>query len=196
MLTTANDDDVERILDLPVEFVPVHATAATKFMRVVVTYGVVTVRDLAKLTEKDVLEARGVGRHGLARIAEALVAIGVGDVAQCTWSLRHRERPPAPPPLAQGRPRDRAAEPHVYFIQAGVAGPVKVGVADRPWRRLAGLQIGNPERLTIIRLIRHGGIDGERELHRRFLGFRLSGEWFRWEGEFRKYVESLPLEEP
>lgn len=66
----------------------------------------------------------------------------------------------------------------VYMIQAGdERGPVKIGFAANPKRRLAALQTGHPERLSILRLFDGGKVD-EASLHAKFSTFRLSGEWF------------------
>jgi hypothetical protein len=65
-----------------------------------------------------------------------------------------------------------------YVIQAGDSGFVKIGWADDPDHRLADLQCGNHETLTIIRLI-EGTPATERWLHRKFAAHRGIREWFR-----------------
>lgn len=67
--------------------------------------------------------------------------------------------------------------PFVYFIQAGADGPIKIGVADDPEKRLNELQIGNHAEL-FLRARRPGGLELERELHARFWNTRVRGEWF------------------
>lgn len=66
---------------------------------------------------------------------------------------------------------------YVYFIQAG-EGPVKIGWALDPKKRLAELQTGCPSELRLI-----GTWPGDRELeksaHQHFAEHRLRGEWFR-----------------
>lgn len=81
-------------------------------------------------------------------------------------------------------PLNTNASPHelkettrVYFIQSVRGGPIKIGWAHYPTRRLAELQPGNPEPLHIIGLIRGGQID-ESAIHRQFACLRLRGEWF------------------
>jgi hypothetical protein len=71
--------------------------------------------------------------------------------------------------------------PSVYFIQSGYSGPVKIGVASSPKKRLAQLQTGNPEKLVIVKVIKGKGIDYERELHRIFADYHIRDEWFRSE---------------
>lgn len=41
----------------------------------------------------------------------------------------------------------------VYFVQAGEAGPVKIGWATDPRARIADLQTGHYEPLRLIRII-------------------------------------------
>lgn len=62
-----------------------------------------------------------------------------------------------------------------YFIQAGVDGPIKIGKADNPEKRLAELQTGSPESLRLIGKLQG---DHERDLHNRFHKLHLRGEWF------------------
>ncbi len=67
----------------------------------------------------------------------------------------------------------------VYLIQAGDSGPVKIGHARNPAKRMAGFQCGNHE---VLRLVRTwpGGQREEATLHRAFSDYRLQGEWFRF----------------
>lgn len=67
---------------------------------------------------------------------------------------------------------------YVYFIQAGEDGPVKIGVAAEPFKRLAELQTGNPARLRVVAII-EGDTGIEKALHERFAEHRLEGEWFK-----------------
>lgn len=69
------------------------------------------------------------------------------------------------------------AEPIVYFIQSIDGGPVKIGVATDPKRRLVALQNSCPVRLQVL-CIMLGGYEMERGLHRLFSAGRLHGEWF------------------
>ena len=65
----------------------------------------------------------------------------------------------------------------VYFIQAGDTGPVKIGLAGDPERRVRELQTGN-HRDLVIRHIVPGDRHVERQLHHRFRAARIKGEWF------------------
>jgi hypothetical protein len=65
-----------------------------------------------------------------------------------------------------------------YFIRAGVSGPIKIGVATNVDHRLASLQTGHYQKLTVIRLIRG---NAERALHRKFAHLRIRGEWFHFD---------------
>jgi hypothetical protein len=68
-------------------------------------------------------------------------------------------------------------EPIVYFIQAGDAGPIKIGTTLNLTSRLSELQCGCPDELRVL-----GSIPGshalESELHARFATHRYRGEWF------------------
>lgn len=69
---------------------------------------------------------------------------------------------------------------NIYLIQSGAAdGPVKIGFTlGPPEQRLALLQVGNPNELRLLGLIR-GTVQNERELHKRFRNHHIRGEWFR-----------------
>jgi hypothetical protein len=66
----------------------------------------------------------------------------------------------------------------VYFIQAGEAGPIKIGKSDDPVARLRSLQTAHHQRLILLGTVR-GGEPLEKELHRLHEKDRLLGEWFR-----------------
>lgn len=65
---------------------------------------------------------------------------------------------------------------HVYFIQQGTNGPIKIGTTSgSPLTRVRELQISCTENLYLI-----GWVVGiESEIHERFVKHRISGEWFR-----------------
>jgi len=65
----------------------------------------------------------------------------------------------------------------VYMIRQGARGPVKIGVAKGVAKRLATMQTGNHEQLTLLRSF-EGAAAEERALHRQFADHRLAGEWF------------------
>lgn len=76
------------------------------------------------------------------------------------------------------RERRENVGPFTYFIQAVRGGPVKIGKSstrDGVRRRLTTIQTGNPEPLRVTHMLAG---DREAELHRRFYGARLVGEWF------------------
>lgn len=65
----------------------------------------------------------------------------------------------------------------VYFAQEADDGPVKIGTARNPVKRLAMLQTGNPRDLQ-LRVVVPGDSRVEQSLHWRFWEYRLCGEWF------------------
>lgn len=67
----------------------------------------------------------------------------------------------------------------VYFIQNGDDGAIKIGMTRKLQKRLADLQVNNPIELRILGAIpTNKPRDLERDLHRQFQEFRVSGEWF------------------
>jgi hypothetical protein len=65
------------------------------------------------------------------------------------------------------------------MIRAGLNGPVKIGKADNPAKRLMTLQISHYEDLHFMRLFA-GGVSEEFGLHRRFHQQHIRGEWFHF----------------
>lgn len=66
----------------------------------------------------------------------------------------------------------------LYFVRMGDKGPIKIGRATDPLKRIQTLQTGNPERLTILHIAKGEGWQ-ETFWHALFAGFRINGEWFR-----------------
>lgn len=75
------------------------------------------------------------------------------------------------------RPGDLRTGLHLYLMQAGGVGPVKIGRANDPLRRARELQPGCAERIIVRAVLLDRGSE-ERELHTRFASVRLAGEWF------------------
>jgi hypothetical protein len=82
----------------------------------------------------------------------------------------------------------------VYFIRSGEDGPVKIGFARDPLKRLATLQTAHHAPLKIIRLIR-GDKTTERNYHIRYVRLALLGEWFEFDAEMLTVGDPLPIPE-
>lgn len=59
-----------------------------------------------------------------------------------------------------------------------------------PKKRLSGLQTSNVEPLKIVATIK-GTVEKERQLHKRFAEYRLSGEWFYLSDELKSFIKEL-----
>lgn len=66
----------------------------------------------------------------------------------------------------------------IYAIQCGREGPIKIGVARDPQKRLADLQVGCPYELFLVAA---GDLpdSAEREFHRQLWDYSVRGEWFQ-----------------
>lgn len=84
-------------------------------------------------------------------------------------------------------------EGYVYFVQEEGGGPIKIGWATNPSKRLSGMQSGNPRRLRLI-----GAIAGERnlegKLHTKFAKFRQTGEWFEPHPTLLAYIAKRTIQ--
>ena len=68
----------------------------------------------------------------------------------------------------------------IYFVQAEGIGHIKIGFTDGEDvnGRIATLQTASPVRLRLLGAI-PGGMEEEKDLHRRFAAARVQGEWFK-----------------
>lgn len=78
----------------------------------------------------------------------------------------------------------------VYFIANESSGAIKIGYSSDPEKRLSDLQVASPAKLRLIGRI-PGGAELERQLHQKFWSLRLNGEWFKYEDELVRYIESI-----
>lgn len=87
------------------------------------------------------------------------------------------------------RPRPAPKMPgYVYFIRAGEF--VKIGYAGFVAGRMKELQTSNPLPLELLHK-EPGNLVLEAKYHASFAALHVRGEWFRYEGEIRDYVEDM-----
>lgn len=75
---------------------------------------------------------------------------------------------------------------HVYLVQVGDAGPVKIGFTEYPDRRIRELQAASLEELNCLAVI-EGSEKKEKELHALFAAHNIKGEWFKPSEEIFSY---------
>lgn len=78
----------------------------------------------------------------------------------------------------------------IYFIQNTRSKNIKIGASDDPAKRLGALQVSNDAPLRIVGIM-PGGYVEEAELHRRFSGQRLRGEWFRYSAGLMREIDRV-----
>ena len=85
----------------------------------------------------------------------------------------------------------------IYFIQCGdEKGPIKIGFAIDPEKRLYRLQCANPCELTLLKAI-HSDVGDEGRLHAQFGHLRIRGEWFEPGDDLWAYIkEAIPARMP
>lgn len=79
---------------------------------------------------------------------------------------------------------------YIYFMWSPAQNALKIGHTLRLGMRRAGLQTGNPTKLSFLEVIR-GSRALEKELHKRFQPYRISGEWFREDEVFWDFLEDI-----
>lgn len=87
-------------------------------------------------------------------------------------------------------PNARRGDKRVYFALAEDQQLVKIGVGRNVWKRLEQIQTSCPYKLRIVAVLEDGHLK-EQELHRRFAAYRLQGEWFRYEGELKSFIDEI-----
>lgn len=85
---------------------------------------------------------------------------------------------------------DRFGTEFVYFARAGEY--VKIGFSGWPEKRMKSIQTGCPLAITLQAKM-PGTLKTELATKRRFSEYRVrrNGEWFRYEGELKVFIESL-----
>jgi hypothetical protein len=83
----------------------------------------------------------------------------------------------------------------IYFIQAG-SGPIKIGCASYPRRRLKELQCASHEKLKLLATIPGGDRTMEAELHRLLRPHQIRREWFKPVPAVMKVVRAAKKGEP
>lgn len=76
---------------------------------------------------------------------------------------------------------------YVYVIQGESGGPVKIGWAIDPERRLRQLQCGSPMRLSVLACL-SGEQTLEKHLHIEGKQERSHGEWFNWNARTSEWL--------
>jgi len=113
------------------------------------------------------------------------IGLMLWECAEAAYEGRH----PDPNGAIMRRYSPSATLRRVYFVRSG-DGPVKIGVADQPKLRVAELQVGNPEKLSLLATM-EGDDVLEKMIHTRFWHLRIRGEWFRADADLLAFIKCL-----
>lgn len=79
----------------------------------------------------------------------------------------------------------------IYFIQAGEGGPIKIGYTSaNPAVRMHSFQTGHHAELKLLAQY-EGASREERNLHIRFDGARIRGEWFHPVASLMEFIDEV-----
>ncbi|MFL6210227.1 MAG: GIY-YIG nuclease family protein [Pyrinomonadaceae bacterium] len=78
----------------------------------------------------------------------------------------------------------------IYFVQSGINGPIKIGYAIEPWKRIKQLQTGNHEMLAFLKAI-PGDKKRETEIHKLLSPHKKQGEWYHPTNEVLEFIKTL-----
>ncbi|CAA6815813.1 MAG: Unknown protein [uncultured Sulfurovum sp.] len=89
---------------------------------------------------------------------------------------------------------------YVYFIVNEQQSVVKIGVANKPMRRLKTFQTANHEALSILKVIqmadRSTAFELESALHKKFKKYHVRGEWFKLTSPLLNFIETYQETKP
>jgi len=80
----------------------------------------------------------------------------------------------------------------VYLLQHGARGPIKIGRAANPEKRVASLQTACPYEMRLLVVVDNATKAVERGLHHKFAKYWIRGEWFRPSREILDWVAAFP----
>lgn len=81
----------------------------------------------------------------------------------------------------------RPKKGHIYFIQVGESGPIKIGFSSNVDQRLRTLQTGHTEKLKLLHS-QIGTKADEGRLHNRFRNIHIKGEWFEADPSLLEFI--------
>jgi hypothetical protein len=84
----------------------------------------------------------------------------------------------------------RSGQQRVYFVECGHGGPIKIGVAIDPAKRLNAMQMHSPHEMIIVGTCA-GARELEQALHAEFAAYRIRGEWFERTENLMHRVQAL-----
>lgn len=96
------------------------------------------------------------------------------------------EMPNAHPTEREARQQWIDAPEHVYFIYS--AGRVKIGYSTDWFKRMETICVACPHQAELI-LVMPGNRKMERGYHALFSDYRETGEWFRLDGDLRRFLD-------
>jgi len=149
-------------------------------------------------------EAQPIWRNPDYDVPQALALINGNPAYQTKYNAAYAYRNLGPRNVGAGRKmkdhghkvkvrkaRERLQLGAVYFLRVDGKGPVKIGFTTDIDHRLGSLATGHSGKIELIALI-EGSRSDEKALHRRFKDLRVRGEWFKFQGDLKKYVAGLP----
>ena len=98
---------------------------------------------------------------------------------------------PELPPIPASIVRASDGKGFVYFIRINGRGPVKIGFAIAVKKRISQLSVGTHKKPVLIASMM-GTQKTEKKLHAKYEKLRIKGEWFRYTGDLKVFIESLP----
>jgi hypothetical protein len=100
-------------------------------------------------------------------------------------------RPMAEKLVATQRYRPAKLPTDLYFIETQCAQKhIKIGIASNMKDRLSTMQTHCPYPIKLLKLV-PGAAEMEKDLHKRFIRDRLTGEWFRSSPELLELIASM-----
>jgi hypothetical protein len=66
----------------------------------------------------------------------------------------------------------------IYIIQEEILGNIKIGFAKNVKERIKDIQVGNSQKLNLLKIIPNKKTSDEKQLHKKFKKYNIRDEWF------------------
>ena len=76
----------------------------------------------------------------------------------------------------------------IYFIQNELTKNIKIGYSNDPEKRIKSLKTSIPENISILKVINGSRIE-EKQIHKMFDKYRITGEWFYENKEILEFIK-------
>ena len=109
--------------------------------------------------------------------------------AKTDETVRHQEAIKVAPVSLNEKTASSVRVGYVYFIKS--VDKVKIGFTADLSKRLKQFKTGSSNPINVLAVV-PGTQDTEAYFHSMFADYRVNGEWFRYEGDLKRFTAAMP----